>query len=581
MRFAPHLAAVLLAASVSIGPVSAMEPDAPDRLIGYEEAVGLSIRQTLARDKSLPEEDRAGLDAFYESRGNAPLWIAKSGFNLKAKVAIDEIRRAAQWGLEPSDFVVPKMAQASDSAADLSRDELAAAEIKLSAAVVKYSNYARGGRIADPATMLVSYLDRKPQTIEPKKVLEGIAAAEDPADFLRKENPRHAQFEKLRQKYLAMIGGAATPDEPRIPEGPKLIPGKSHPQIVTLRARLGVPAAPGDAPEFYDEGLEAAVRDFQERNGIKADGVVSASTRAALNGSEKPSPRRILANMEQWRWMPRSLGDIYAWVNIPEFTLRVVKNGKVIHTERVITGQTDKQTPVFSHAMETVVIHPNWGVPASIMVKELWPGLARGGNPIARQGLRMSQGGRVIDPMSVNWGTADIRNFDVVQPPGPSNVLGVVKFLFPNKHQTYMHDTPTKNLFNEAQRTFSHGCMRVRNPVRLAEIVLAEDKGWTPQQVADLIKNGPENNQIALDGKINVHITYFTAWVDDAGEVQYAKDVYGHEQRIALGLEGKFNQIARLPDHLAPVRYDPAVRIAVQQNQAPIGNFFQGLFGGF
>jgi murein L,D-transpeptidase YcbB/YkuD len=245
--------------------------------------------------------------------------------------------------------------------------------------------------------------------------------------------------------------------------------------VALLRKRLEVapPAAtaegtPVDAT-FYDDALKSAVMAFQTERGLAPDGLVGSGTRAVLNDVEVLSPDKLIANMEEWRWMPADMGDLYVWVNIPEFTLRIVKDGSVIHTERVITGLVDKQTPVFSENLKNIIFQPRWNVPNSIKVKELYPSLARGGNSFERQGLRLTQNGRRIDPDDVDWDSTDIRRFDVYQPPGPGNALGVVKFAFPNKHLVYMHDTPTKHLFESTSRPFSHGCMRVRDPVRMAQ----------------------------------------------------------------------------------------------------------------
>jgi murein L,D-transpeptidase YcbB/YkuD len=279
--------------------------------------------------------------------------------------------------------------------------------------------------------------------------------------------------------------------------------------------------------------------------------------------------------------MPDDLGDFYVTVNIPEFTLRIVKNGAVIHTERVVTGLPDKQTPVFSETMKSIAFQPRWNVPESIKVLELYPSLARGGTYFRRQGLRLSQNGREVDPESVDWGYTDIRKFDIYQPPGAGNVLGELKFNFPNKHTVYMHDTSSKGLFEESVRAFSHGCMRVRNPRRMAEIIMAEDKGWDAAKIADLLANGPPNNEVPIDKKVGVHITYFTAWVDDKGELQTARDVYGHEQRIKLALDGRWSQIAKGPNHLAPVRAPENVSYAGNPFKG-VGDFIsQALGGGF
>jgi len=278
---------------------------------------------------------------------------------------------------------------------------------------------------------------------------------------------------------------------------------------------------------------------------------------------EAPTARKLLANMEEWRWMPEDLGPFYVWVNLPEFTLRVVKDGKVIHTERVIAGKRDTPTPVFSQDLEQVIFHPSWGVPESIKKQDILPSLMRGSTRLfTHYKLRIQRGGRDIDPASVDWTTADIRNFHVYQPPGETNVLGVVKFRFPNKHDVYMHDTPTKTLFNASVRTFSHGCMRVRDPGRLAELLLAEDQGWPAGRVAAAINGGPQNNQINLAKKIPVHITYFTAVVNEAGKVGSFPDIYGHEQRIALGMEGKAHLVAQLVREEKPAHADVVGRLS-------------------
>jgi len=283
----------------------------------------------------------------------------------------------------------------------------------------------------------------------------------------------------------------------------------------------------------------------------------------AAAASDTAVLRRLLVNMEAWRWMPEDLGDFHIWVAIPEFTLRVVKAGRVIHSERAIVGKVDTQTPVFSADLEQVIFHPFWGVPDSIKRNDILPSLARGSTRLlARYNLKIQRGGRTVDPESIDWASADIRQFHVYQPPGGNNVLGVVKFRFPNKHDVYMHDTPTKNLFNAQVRAFSHGCVRVREPQRLAELVLAEDQGWPAARVASAVGSGPQNNQVGLARKVPVHMTYFTARVDDDGRLHLFPDIYGHETKIALGMEGKAHLIPRWKEDKGPVRADAVGRLA-------------------
>jgi murein L,D-transpeptidase YcbB/YkuD len=318
-------------------------------------------------------------------------------------------------------------------------------------------------------------------------------------------------------------------------------------------------AAKADTPDAYLRSLHPQHAQFEALRAIYRAARAGPSVPPKAPGAPAASDaRKLLVNMEAWRWMPESLGDFYIWVNIPEFTLRVVKDGKIIHAERVVVGKRDTPTPVLSQRLEQIIFHPSWGVPDSIKRQDVLPSLMRGSTRLFTfYHLRIQRGGRDVDPASVDWSTADIRNFHVYQPPGENNVLGHIKFRFPNKHDVYMHDTPQKNLFNADVRAFSHGCMRVRNPERLAELVLAEDQGWPSHRVAAAIgPGGAQNNQVSIEHTIPVHITYFTAAVDADGKLKLFADIYDHESKIALGLEGKAHLIARWKEDKAPVRAD-------------------------
>jgi murein L,D-transpeptidase YcbB/YkuD len=553
-----------------------------------QDPIGAALQQKLAinvRADDGQSQDRAAAAAYYAVQAYAPLWVGKAGFNDKARALIAELGKANEWGLDAADFPVPVLAVPANGG-EIAPAALADGELSLTLTAMKYARFARGGRIIDPSTQLSSYLDRKPQLIEPKTVIEKLASASDAGTYLRGLNPQHPGFHKLRLKYLEMLQAKAAEDVVRLPNGGVLSPGKSDPQVALLRKRLKapLPAVVDGRPvdeNFYDEQLRAAVVAFQKEAGTRPDGYVGNATRALLNDVETLSPAKLIANMEEWRWMPEDLGNLYVIVNIPEFTMRIVRDGAVIHTERVITGLPSKQTPVFSEVMTSIAFQPRWNVPDSIKVGELYPSLARGGTYFSRQGLRISKNGRDIDPNSIDWGYTDIRAYDVYQPPGAGNVLGELKFNFRNKHLVYMHDTNARGLFEEASRPFSHGCVRVRNPRRMAEILLGEDKGWDSAKIADLITGGPSNNEVPIEKRIDVHMTYFTAWVDDAGELQTARDVYGHEQRITLALEGRWSQIAKGPNHLAPVKVPDAVSYAGGNPFKSVGDFINQALGGF
>ncbi len=563
-------------------PASAAEPDGPEQLIPASEAFGIAIRQHLLksiRDLSDADDgDRIALAEFYINRGHKPLWITKDGDLIaQSRSVMTTIKRADSWGLNSSDYKLPEPLPATST-----QKQQIKAEIMLSLAVLKYARHAKGGRVANPTKDLSSYIDRKGSVKAPNEVLEAVLTESDAGKYLESLHPKHPQFAKLRKMLLAMRAGELKEDKDTpviLPaRGPMLRLDMIHPDVVLLRKRLKV-TDETDEPDVFDEFVLAAVKQFQQDNGLRTDGYVGRGTRRKLNGGRtaraEPTEDLLLANMEAWRWMPENLGKRYVFVNIPEYKVRVFKNDEMVHEERVIVGKKHQQTPVFSDKLETVVLHPQWGVPNSIKVNEILPQLARG-RSLARQGLRIQRNGRDINPQSIDWSRADIRNYHVYQPSGRSNALGIVKFLFPNKHSVYLHDTPKKSLFNTSNRTYSHGCIRVRNPLRLAEILLEADKGWSPTQVTSLVSRGPENNNIPIQSDILVHVSYFTAWVDDNGRLKTWPDIYGHEKRIKLALAGKYHLIDRGLDHLAPVKYDRQ-RIARIQEQ---NGFFGGGYGG-
>jgi murein L,D-transpeptidase YcbB/YkuD len=558
------------------------------------------VRRQLAEPAkgNVDRSDRAALAAFYAERNEPLLWVTTAGLTAKARHAMAEIAKADDWGLVASAFELPKVAQADAAAADL-----ASAEIKLGLAVLKYARHARGGRM-DPA-QLSKHLDQKPTLREPKSVLEAVAATDTPGTYLRDLHPKHVQFQRLRQALLKTRGGGhhAKPAEParseapaRLPDGPTLKLGSEHPDVALVRQRLGLPL-PRGAENTFDLQVQDALKAFQGQNNIQTSGLLTPRTRAALNAGvrqDRPAAapvvagteaQRLIANMERWRWMPEDLGELHVWDNIPEFMTRVLKKGHLIHTAKIIVGKPETPTAVFSANMKYIVFHPEWGVPDSIKLKELAPYLNSvgggffffgGGNTsiLERQRMRVVYNGRPVDASSVNWGSVDIRRYTFIQSAGPHNVLGVVKFRFPNKHDIYMHDTPQRELFERPTRTFSHGCIRVHNPGRLAELLLAEDKGWPAEQVRGLLAQG-YNNEVPLQRQIPVHVTYFTAVVGEDGQVSYFSDIYGHDNRVLAALGGK-----PLPPDVGGSgdgEYREARR--PQKYKQTNNDFFSGLFG--
>jgi L,D-transpeptidase YcbB len=540
-------------------PAQAMEPDAPDELITRGDAIYFALQDKLAhktKELGVDKPEQIALSAYYGNRGGALLWVTENGLSPRVATLRKVIGQAEEWGLNAGDYRVidgDGLKRTSGQPAEW----LADAELRTSLTAINYTRHAQAGRV-DPASLDAEFLDFRPNRPDPLAVMKGLADSGDRlAGFLESFHPTHEQFRLLKQKLSEMRGGRGPArDAVRIPDGPSLRPGVSHPQVALLRRRLSVPASrdvlsDGPPEEYFDDSLADAVAAFQQQSGLPGQGVVNAATRAALNKSVASTANvaQILINMERWRWEPRELGARHLYVNIPEFMLRLMDGGRLVYEERIVVGTPKNRTPAFSDEMEHVVFNPYWNVPESILMKEMLPVARRNPEFFARNQLEVVwQGSRTVDPYMVDWENVNPQKVLVRQVPGPKNALGVVKFLFPNKHAVYMHDTPTKNLFSQPVRAYSHGCMRVRNPVKFAEVLLS-DQGWSPAKVRSAIDT-TEDYQVTLARKLPVHIMYFTLWADRSGRLQEFVDIYDYDDRlkVAMGLQAAPQPRRKLQD---------------------------------
>jgi murein L,D-transpeptidase YcbB/YkuD len=509
------------AAPVSRAPNSLAPPSA-DALPAVNAAIKAALEALSGPgDRSRPLRREAGEDiiSFYASREFAPLWWKDGNPAPEAAAAIDRLQHAADDGLNIKGF--------PEHLEDGSPGEVAEQDIALSEAVVAYARQASGSRV-DPRT-ISRLIGELPQLPEPAAILARVAAAGAQAgEELRRFNPPHEAYEALRGKLLELRRARSDPGRRvAIPAGPVLRPGMRDRRVPLIRARLSLDGGgeESDGQDFvYDTKLAAAVAGFQKANGLPPSGKLTARTVAALSGIQSLRlEAEILANMERWRWMPRDLGDKRVEVNIPGFEAVVVNNGEVIERVRVVTGKEETPTPVFSGTIRYLIVNPAWNVPQSIIRKEMLPHLAADPGYFQRMGYEVSsRKGQLV----------------VRQPPGERNALGRIKFVFPNDFSVYMHDTPMRHLFAASKRAFSHGCVRVDDPFRFAETLLGRESGWTEQRVKKMI--GGKERYIYLPKPLPVHLEYFTAFVDGAGELQLREDVYGYSRRVkaALGLDG-------------------------------------------
>lgn len=514
---------------------TALDGGVPTRVIiaPPQTALARIIKTALAESYNAATKDTRAYEAaqklyyFYGERHFEPLWLTqkdgKVAFSATAQKILTVFEDAESEGFRPADYLTPDLDVA---AAGTDPAKLAALETAFSSAALKYAQDAFGGRIKP--TAVSSLITVKPGRINEAEMLIKLAGSDDPDKILLELHPTHPEFLKLREA-LAKFSDASVEQPISIADGTLLKPGKSDPRVPDLRKRLDVVAE--DATSLvYDEALVTAVKAFQESLGLTTDGVIGPATVAALNGGTAATRDDIVANMERWRWMPRDLGDFNVFVNIPEFRLAVMKGQEVTYTTRVVVGKTSNQTPVFSDMIRHIVVNPYWNVPSSIARNEIGPRLASNPGYLASQNMELLYGGKVVNAAAVDWSSTSVNQFSIRQRPGAGNALGKVKFLFPNQHDVYLHDTPSKSLFQRSYRAYSHGCVRVQNPMEFADALLKLEPELNAASLEAMY--GPKERWVNLKTLVPVHIAYFTLRVDADGTIRSYGDVYGHNKRL-------------------------------------------------
>ena len=294
---------------------------------------------------------------------------------------------------------------------------------------------------------------------------------------------------------------------------------------------------------IYSESIAESVKKYQQRNGLETDGNLGKMTTTMLNVSVDERIDQIKINLERYRWISKELGTHYVLVNIADYSMQVLKNEKLTFKEKVIVGKPFRKTPVFSSKMSYMVVNPTWTVPPTILFNDILPEVKKNPGYLATKNIRVLQGQgssvSIIDPYTIDWTALSRGNFPYIlrQDPGPINALGVVKFMFPNQYNVYIHDTPSKELFERSDRAFSSGCIRLNNPLSFAKYLLQEDPKWNEERLNKVIANGMEQS-IMLDKPLNVHILYLTSWVDN-GQVHFRNDLYQRDKPVLDALNSK------------------------------------------
>jgi murein L,D-transpeptidase YcbB/YkuD len=465
---------------------------------------------------------------FYGGRGFEPLWITEADDSWLVSTRSESLRDtfvgAADLGLDPADYVLPEPRISS-------AEDAVAYELAVTSTALRFGSDNYGGRLEprkvspnlDMPRLQPNYAD-----------LLAIFSQDEPGAALAALAPQDPEFQAL----LGLLREFKAPAPlAQIVAGKSIKPGETDDRVPILRQRLGH-SPTTQSPTLYDETLVEAVRSFQTGAGLAPDGIIGNATREALNRAGQITREQILVNLEKWRWLPRERGDYRVEVNIPEYRLWVRRSGETVHETRVVVGTPTNQTPVFYDLIRHVVVNPYWNVPVSIARGEIGPQVRRDPGYLARREFELLNAGQVIDPWAIDWASVAPGSFPfaIRQKPGPKNALGQVKFLFPNKHDVYLHDTPEKSLFSRDLRAYSHGCVRVENPFEFAGALLANEPGLGKGEL--IASFGPKERWFNLEVKVPVYLTYLTLRVDADGTVRSFADIYGHDEEIAKAIAG-------------------------------------------
>ena len=510
----------------------------------------------------LSKKERKAVLKAYSARQFAPIWLSGTGLNEKATQLLAQMGAADAEGLRAADYLPASLESFTDVGTSLADEPagLAQLELEITRAAITYALHASRGRV-EPRK-IDRNMSVRPERVGPAKALEMLTSADRPDRYLAGLLPNYPEYHALK---AALAGFRERPKgktfEP-IAGGRLIRPGRSDQRIHQIRRRLielgeyelkiseetsvrTEQVSTGEnalTSPVYDKSLFKAIKRFQRKRGMKSGGIIGPNTLAALNGTRGNQADKIIINLERMRWLPQDLGKRHVFVNQAAYRMRFIDANKVVHEARVIVGKPRHQTPVMSDEMEHIIFNPYWNVPRSIATKEMLPQLARNPYYLAERGYQVfyndGRSSRRIDSTYVDWYRVSRHNFrfHIRQPPGRTNALGKMKFMFPNKNNIYLHDTPTKSLFSRTTRAYSHGCVRLQNPDKLAKMILRLDRGWNARKIDRMVASG-RNQRVNLKTKIPVHLTYFTAWPRSSGEIAFLDDMYNRDKALKQALK--------------------------------------------
>jgi murein L,D-transpeptidase YcbB/YkuD len=523
-----------------------------------------SVREYLrSRLAGLPLRSKTELNAdlicnpallldFYVRREIRPVWVAGDRLNPKAEVFIETIARADQEGLDANayhrDDIFTLLTDIEHSTfMDRARPaKFAELELLLTDALFSYGfNVSEG--IVEPNSGNFGWYIEKPKKDIPK-ILQGALKDDRLEELVDRLQPRHSGYLRLKSALLKYQNIKKAGSWHTVPGGSKIRKGDAGQRVAALRLRLmgsnDLEDTQNGNPEYFDDALEDGVKRFQARHGLKVDGVVGFNTLSALNVSLEDRIQQIKLNMERWRWLPQDLGARYILVNTADFQVKVIENEQTLKTIRAIVGKKDRPTPMLSRKLTYLELNPYWNIPHKIALNDILPCIKKDPDYLMDKGIRIFENwtadAKELNPESIDWSGIGKDNFiyKLRQDPKSSNALGRVKFMFPNEFSIYLHDTPARELFDRTKRAFSSGCIRVEKPMELAAYLLSDNPKWDLQELIAAV-DSKKTRAISLPAPINIHILYWTAWVDKDGITQFREDIYGRDRQLKIALNVK------------------------------------------
>ena len=481
--------------------------------------------KVLAIDSTyLSKKNDSILVAFYQSNENRTFWLA---FNCRESL-LSVLKNVEEEGLNPKDFDLKKIGKLEKSIPNLSDKELIDYDVLLTKNLKKYVEKVAKGSL-NPKELYKDW-DLKENKIDIQQLLLNFQR-KDSFDYAVNEvKPNHIMYQKLKHS-LKLINQFPDENFKKLEIKDKIILNDTNDVLIEVKKRLAYwydMKKPDSLTNIYDETTFNALKNFQSRHGLAPDGVIGKGTIASLNFTKQKRKEQIIANMERWRWYPREFEKEYLIINIPDYSLQVVKKKDTVKTHRIIVGKASRSTPILSSKLSYVVFNPTWTVPPTILKEDVIPAATKNRGYFASKNITIYSGSTIVSPY--DWNPAKGRSYRYVQAPGSTNSLGLVKIMFPNRFSVYLHDTNTRGYFERENRSLSSGCVRVQNPFELTEYLLSDSINWNKEKIDEVLAESKTKN-VNFTKPIYLHLLYWTAW-SDKNLLIFRDDIYGLDAEL-------------------------------------------------